>query len=90
MAVGTCMAGFDGHRGWVYFMAVAPEYRRRGIGSQLMAHAECRLADLGCLKVNLQVRASSPDAVRFYERLGFQVEERISMGKALLAPEDSA
>ncbi len=81
--IGTCMAGFDGHRGWVHLVAVAPEFRRRGVGSLLMGHAEAHLADLGCPKLNLQVRGSSPDAVRFYEQLGFRVEERISMGKVL-------
>ena len=82
--VGTCMAGFDGHRGWVHLVAVAPNARRRGIGSALMRKAEALLAELGCPKLNLQVRASAPEAVPFYEKLGFQIEERISMGKILL------
>jgi hypothetical protein len=81
--VGTCMAGFDGHRGWVHLVAVAPNARRRGIGSALMRRAETLLLKHGCPKLNLQVRVSSPEVVRFYERLGFQVEERISMGKVL-------
>ena len=82
--VGTCMAGFDGHRGWVHLVAVAPNARRRGIGSALMRRAEALLVELGCPKLNLQVRAAAPEAVPFYERLGFQIEERISMGKILL------
>jgi len=82
--VGTCMAGFDGHRGWVHLVAVAPNARRRGIGSALMRKAEALLAELGCPKLNLQVRASAPEAVLFYRGLGFQIEERISMGKILL------
>lgn len=81
--VGTCMAGFDGHRGWVHLVAVAPQHRRRGVGSALMRQAEARLMRMGCPKLNLQVRATTPEAVGFYERLGFQVEERISMGKLL-------
>jgi ribosomal protein S18 acetylase RimI-like enzyme len=81
--VGTCMAGFDGHRGWVHLVAVLPSHRRRGVGGALMRRAEALLADLGCPKLNLQVRASSPEAVPFYESLGFQVEDRISMGKRL-------
>ena len=84
--VGSCMAGFDGHRGWVHLVAVAPGFRRRGVGAALMRRAEALLAEMGCPKLNLQVRVSSPDAVPFYESLGFQVEERISMGK-VLAPE---
>lgn len=81
--VGTCMAGFDGHRGWLHLVAVAPGHRRRGVGSRLLAEAEARLAALGCPKLNLQVRGSSPEAVSFYERLGYRVEHRISMGKVL-------
>jgi ribosomal protein S18 acetylase RimI-like enzyme len=85
--VGTCMAGFDGHRGWVHLVAVAPAQRRRGVGSALMRRAEALLTRIGCPKLNLQVRTSSPEAVGFYESLGFQVEERISMGKVLPAGE---
>ena len=81
--VGTTMAGFDGHRGWLHLIAVAPEQRRQGIGSEMIREAEERLAALGCPKVNLQVRASSPEAVGFYQGLGYAVEERISMGKVL-------
>ena len=85
---GTCMAGFDGHRGWVHLVAVSPEHRRRGVGAALMGRAESLLARFGCPKLNLQVRAASPEAVGFYQHLGFQVEERISMGK-LLGPGES-
>jgi ribosomal protein S18 acetylase RimI-like enzyme len=81
---GTTMAGFDGHRGWVHLVAVAPEFRRNGVGSALMREAEARLRDLGCPKLNLQIRPSTPEVVGFYARLGFQVEERISMGKVLV------
>ena len=80
---GTCVAGYDGHRGWVHLLAVAPECRRRGVGAALMNRAELELAALGCPKLNLQVRASSPETVGFYEHLGYEVEERISMGKLL-------
>ncbi|MEM7412119.1 MAG: GNAT family acetyltransferase [Myxococcota bacterium] len=85
--VGTTMAGFDGHRGWLHLVAVDPERRREGIGAGLLREAERRLAALGCPKLNLQVRASSPEVVRFYERLGYAVEPRISMGKVLAAGE---
>ncbi len=81
--VGTAMAGFDGHRGWLHLVAVAPDHRRHGIGAALVRTAEARLSALGCPKLNLQVRASAPEAVGFYERLGYAVEERISMGKVL-------
>jgi ribosomal protein S18 acetylase RimI-like enzyme len=81
--VGTAMGGYDGHRGWVYSVAVKPGYRRRGIGSALMGEVERGLAAMGCPKLNLQVRASNEGVVGFYERLGYAVEERVSMGKRL-------
>ena len=81
--VGTAMAGYDGHRGWVYYVAVNPRHRRQGIGTALMNNVEQRLASLGCPKLNLQVRASNHEVVSFYENLGYEVEERISMGKRL-------
>ena len=81
--VGTAMAGFDGHRGWVYYVAVSPEHRRQGIGRALMRRVEEDLAKIGCSKLNLQVRSSNRDVVSFYKRLGYQVEERVSMSKRL-------
>jgi ribosomal protein S18 acetylase RimI-like enzyme len=81
--IGTAMAGFDGHRGWVYYVAVAPDHRRQGIGSALMDEVERRLVQTGCSKLNLQVRASNEVVVSFYRQLGYDVEERISMGKRL-------
>ena len=81
--VGTALAGYDGHRGWVYYVAVKPSRRRRGIGAALMKRVEERLAAMGCPKLNLQVRAPNRDAVLFYEKLGYVVEERVSMGKRL-------
>lgn len=81
--VGTVMSGFDGHRGWVYYVAVHPEFRRQGIGSALMEKAESALLEMGCRKLNLQIRADNAPVQRFYESLGYRVEERISMGKRL-------
>ena len=81
--VGTAMAGYDGHRGWVYYVAVHPAWRRQGIGARLMSRVESDLLDIGCPKLNLQVRASNSQAVNFYKKLGYQVEERVSMGKRL-------
>ncbi len=81
--VGTIMAGYDGHRGWLYTVAVSPQYRRLGIGSQLVRHAESAVIVMGCPKINLQVRADNAEVVMFYEKLGYVVEERISMGKLL-------
>jgi ribosomal protein S18 acetylase RimI-like enzyme len=81
--VGTVMGGYDGHRGWVYSVAVRPEHRRRGIGAALLRRLEALLTERGCLKVNLQVRASNAGVIAFYEKLGYSVEERVSMGKRL-------
>jgi len=81
--VGTALAGYDGHRGWVHLVAVKPSHRRRGLGAALMARAEEALAARGCPKLNLQVRGSDREVVAFYERLGYAVEDRVSMGKRL-------
>ena len=81
--VGTVMAGWDGHRGWLHYLAVEPGLQRGGTGRELVAEAERRLADLGCWKLNIQVRSTNADVVTFYERLGFAVEDRISLGKRL-------
>jgi hypothetical protein len=77
------MGGYDGHRGWIYSVAVDPRYRRQGIGRDLLVELESILASLGCLKVNLQVRASNVGVIAFYEKLGFVVEQHVSMGKRL-------
>ena len=79
--VGTLMAGYDGHRGWIYLLAVHPEHRRRGLGSALLTRAQDELAARGCLKINLQVMAENQDVVAFYQAHGFDVERRNSMGK---------
>lgn len=81
--VGTVVAGFDGHRGWVYHLAVQPGFRRRGFGRALMLHAEASLRSMGCPKLNVQVRSANGEATAFYERLGYTIEERVSLGKIL-------
>ena len=78
--IGTAMAGYDGHRGWLYTVAVSPEYRRRGIGTALVRHAVAALRTAGCTKVNLQIRSTNLAVRKFYESLGFEAEERLSMG----------
>ena len=81
--VATVMAGYDGHRGWVNYLAVAPDCRKRGIGRSLMDKAESMLRDLGCPKTNLQVRSSNVDVVQFYKNIGYSVDDVVSMGKRL-------
>jgi len=81
--IGTVMGGYDGHRGWIYLLAVLPAARRRGIGTALVRHVEAALRESGCPKVNLQVLPGNAEVIEFYRKLGFKVEERISMGKVM-------
>ncbi|MEZ7196122.1 GNAT family acetyltransferase [Pseudodesulfovibrio karagichevae] len=81
--IGTIMAGYDGHRGWIYSLAVPPDRRGRGLGSRLLDHALAALKGRGCVKVNLQILESNEAVRRFYEANGFTVEPRLSMGKVL-------
>lgn len=78
--VGAAMAGYDGHRGWLYAVAVDAAQRRKGVGAALVRHILDELQALGCIKINLQVRATNTVVIAFYEALGFSVEERVSMG----------
>ncbi len=80
---GFVIVGYDGHRGWIYSLAVNEELRGKGIGQALVNRAEDELRQLGCEKVNLQVRSDNAGVVEFYEDLGFSVEDRISMGKLI-------
>jgi len=77
------MAGFDGTRGWIHHLAVLHEFRGRGIATALVREAEEGLAELGCPKINLQVRAENEGVVKFYRAAGYEVEQRVSMGKTL-------
>ena len=79
--IGTVMAGYDGHRGWIYSMAVRPEYQKQGLGSQLLLFAEEKLSERGCLKINLQIMEGNEAVERFYLSNGYLTEKRISMGK---------
>lgn len=83
VAIATCMVGYEGHRGWINFLAVAPAQQGGGHGRALMAEAERILRGVGCAKINLQVRATNTKVLAFYERLGFAAEELVNMGKRL-------
>ena len=83
----TVMAGYDGHRGWINYLAVHPDHRRRGIGRRMMEEAEVRLRAAGCPKINLQVRSSNAAVIEFYRRIGFQIDDVVSLGKRL-EPDD--
>jgi len=88
--VGTVMAGYDGHRGWLYSLAVARDARRLGIGTRLVRHAEYALSALGCPKLNLQVLSSKPDVLAFYDALGYRADAVVSLGKRLGIQESKA
>jgi ribosomal protein S18 acetylase RimI-like enzyme len=81
--VGTVMAGYDGHRGWINYLAVSPTRRRSGLGRALMAATERILAEAGCPKVNLQLRSGNDEALAFYEALGYGRDDVVSLGKRL-------
>jgi ribosomal protein S18 acetylase RimI-like enzyme len=81
--VATCMAGYEGHRGWINYLAVSPDFQRKGIATQLMQRAEALLIKAGCPKINLQIRETNQAVIAFYRRLGFRNEQVISMGKLL-------
>jgi ribosomal protein S18 acetylase RimI-like enzyme len=82
--VGTVMAGYDGHRGWIYSLAVDPGLRRQGIGRALLQRAEAVLHERGCVKINLQIADGNEAVIGFYEKTGYKVEPRTCMGKLLL------
>ena len=81
--IATVLGGYDGFRGWIYHLAVAPAWRHRGFARMMMMAIEGKLLDLGCIKINLQVRASNLDATGFYRSVGYTVEDHISMGKLI-------
>ena len=81
--VAAVMAGYEGHRGWINSLAVAPDCQRGGLGRRMMEEAEVRLRALGCPKINLQVRNSNAKAIDFYKRIGYSVDDVVSMGKRL-------
>ena len=83
LVVGSVMAGYEGHRGWISRIAVLRAHRHKRIGQALLSEAERRLAALGCIKINLQVVESNSAVVGFYEEAGYEIEPRISMSKRL-------
>jgi ribosomal protein S18 acetylase RimI-like enzyme len=82
--IASAMFGYEGHRGWVNYLAVAPDWQRRGLARRLMAEGESRLTAIGCPKLSLQVRAGNTQALDFYRRLGYAADDVVSMGKRLI------
>jgi ribosomal protein S18 acetylase RimI-like enzyme len=82
--IATAMGGYDGHRGWVNYVGVDPDYQRRGFGQQIMLAVEKALLTKGCPKFNLLVRTDNLGAIKFYETIGFNREDCVEMGKRLI------
>ena len=83
--VASAMFGYDGHRGWVNYLAVAAQHRRHGHARALMAHGEALLQAADCPKLNLQLRNSNAQALAFYQRLGYVEDDVRCLGKRLIA-----
>lgn len=82
--VGSVMAGYDGHRGWLYYLATAPSHRGQGLGRALVAEAERRLEAIGCPKIQLMVRADNAQAADFYAGLDYEKSDVLVLGKRLI------
>jgi ribosomal protein S18 acetylase RimI-like enzyme len=82
--IATAMGGYEGHRGWVNYLAVAPAYQRKGYGRQIMVEIEKRLLAMGCPKINLQVRNGNTAALEFYGKIGYKDDSVVSLGKRIL------
>ena len=85
--IASVMAGYDGHRGWINYLAVHPEHQRSSVGRHMMEEAESRLRAAGCPKINLQVRSNNAAAIEFYKQIGFKTDDVVSLGKRL-EPDD--
>lgn len=79
--IATCMAGYEGHRGWINYLAVLPEYQRRGFAGRMIEAAEKKLKTVGCPKINLQIRSTNTEVIEFYKSIGYLVDDVVSMGK---------
>lgn len=82
--IATVMGGYEGHRGWINYLAVSPKHRRKGYGRRMMAAVEKRIRRLGCPKINLQVRESNTEVIQFYQALGYGNDRVVGLGKRLV------
>ncbi len=81
------MVGYEGHRGWVNYLAVNPKIQRKGIAKQMMKEAERRLLKLGCPKLQVQVRTTNSGVIEFYQKLGYHIDDVVNIGKRLISDE---
>ena len=82
--VGSVMAGYDGHRGWIYYLSVLPQYQSLGVGKSLVSQAEQRLRDKGCPKIQLMIRQDNSAVQAFYQTLGYEPAQVLVLGKRLI------
>ena len=87
--IATVLGGYDGFRGWIYHLAVNPAWQHRGFARMMMMAIEGRLLDIGCIKINLQVRSSNVQVIEFYRSIGYAVEDHTSLGKLLQSNDQS-
>lgn len=85
--IGSVMGGYDGHRGWLYYLAVHPDWQQQKIGTLLVNEAESRIKKCGCAKINLMVRTGNEKVMAFYRSLGYEVDEVVGLGKRIIADE---
>ena len=85
--IASIMIGYDGHRGWINYLAVAPDQRRHGHARALMREAERLLAAAGCPKINLQIRTTNAAVIEFYKHIGYAQDDAVSFGRRLIADE---
>jgi len=85
LVIGSCMAGYDGHRGWFYYLGVAPEFRQLGVADKLIQHGESALAALGCPKINLMVRQTNTGVIRFYKKNGYEDDPVLVLSKRIIS-----
>jgi ribosomal protein S18 acetylase RimI-like enzyme len=83
--IATVMGGYDGHRGWINYLAVHPDFRENGYGQEIMNSVETKIREMGCPKINLQIRTGNDKIASFYQKLGFTNDHVVSMGKRLEA-----
>jgi len=79
----TIMGGYEGHRGWVNYLAVSPSHQRMGYGRKMMGLLEVKLRNMGCAKINLQIRENNTEVIAFYKTIGYSIDKVLSMGKRL-------
>lgn len=85
--IASCMAGYDGHRGWIYFLAVKTARQQKGFASKMVAHAESELKRLGCPKVELMVRKTNQEIISFYQHIGYDTDPVTVLSKRLIEDE---